>query len=87
MKHKISIIVAALLIFALALGITLYPLVSNYVNQKYASTIYTKYEEMIQNVDETELQEARSLTTKRWHRYPPMTRKVFRRPATTTIPS
>lgn len=61
MKHKISIIVAALLIFVLALGITLYPLISNYVNQKYASTIYTKYEEMIQNVDETELQEARSL--------------------------
>ena len=61
MKHKISIIVAGLLIFILALGITLYPLISNYVNQKYASTIYTKYEEMIQNVDETELQEARSL--------------------------
>ena len=53
MKHKISIIVAALLIFFLALGITLYPLISNYVNHKYASTIYTKYEEMIQNVDET----------------------------------
>ena len=52
MKHKISIIVAALLIFVLALGITLYPLISNYVNQKYASTIYTKYEEMIRNVDE-----------------------------------
>ena len=61
MKHKISIIVAALLIFFLALGITLYPLISNYVNHKYASTIYTKYEEMIQNVDETELQEARRL--------------------------
>ena len=52
MKHKISIIVAALMIFVLALGITLYPLISNYVSQKYASTIYTKYEEMIQNVDE-----------------------------------
>ena len=51
MKHKISIIVAALMIFVLALGITLYPLISNYVSQKYASTIYTKYEEMIQNVD------------------------------------
>lgn len=61
MKHKITIIVAALLIFVLALGITLYPLISNYVNQKYASIIYTKYEEMIQNVDETKLQEARSL--------------------------
>ena len=53
MKHKITTIVAALLIFVLALGITLYPLISNYVNQKYASTIYTKYEEMIQNVDES----------------------------------
>lgn len=61
MKHKITIIVAALLIFVLALGITLYPLISNYVNQKFASTIYTKYEEMIQKADETELQEARSL--------------------------
>ena len=61
MKHKTIIIVAAILIFFLSLGITLYPLISNYVNQKYASTIYTKYEEMIQNVDETELQEARSL--------------------------
>lgn len=61
MKHKTTIIVAAILIFFLALGITLYPLISNYVNQKYASTIYTKYEEMIQNVDETELQDARRL--------------------------
>ena len=61
MKHKTIIIVAAILTFFLSLGITLYPLISNYVNQKYASTIYTKYEEMIQNVDETELQEARSL--------------------------
>lgn len=61
MKHKTIIIAAAILIFFLSLGITLYPLISNYVNQKYASTIYTKYEEMIQNVDETELQEARSL--------------------------
>ena len=86
MKHKTTIIVAAILIFFLALGITLYPLISNYVNQKYASTIYTKYEEMIQNVDETELQEARSLTTKHSRRFPPMTRKVFPRPATTTIP-
>lgn len=61
MKHKTTIIVAAILIFFLALGITLYPLISNYVNQKYASTIYTKYEEMIQSVDETELQDARRL--------------------------
>lgn len=61
MKHKTTIIVAAILIFFLALGITLYPPISNYVNQKYASTIYTKYEEMIQSVDETELQDARRL--------------------------
>ena len=61
MKRKTTILTAAILVFLTALGITLYPIISNYVNQKYASKIYTEYEEMIQNVDETELQEARSL--------------------------
>ena len=61
MKHKVTIIIAAILVFILALGITLYPPISNYVNQKYASKIYTQYEEMIQNVDETTLNDARHL--------------------------
>lgn len=42
MKKKIITICAAVL-FLTALGLTLYPLVSNYVNQKYASEIQTAY--------------------------------------------
>ena len=56
MKRKTTI-----LVFLTALGITLYPIISNYVNQKYASKIYTEYEEMIQNVDDTSLKDARRL--------------------------
>lgn len=61
MKRKTTILTAAILVFLTALGITLYPIISNYVNQKYASKIYTEYEEMIQNVDDTSLKDARRL--------------------------
>ena len=61
MKRKTTIFVASVLVFLTALGITLYPIISNYVNQKYASKIYTEYEEMIQNVDDTNLKDARRL--------------------------
>lgn len=61
MKRKTTILTASILVFLTALGITLYPVFSNYVNQKYASKIYTEYEEMIQNVDDTSLKDARRL--------------------------
>ena len=61
MKRKTTILTASILVFLTALGITLYPIVSNYVNQKYASKIYTEYEEMIQNVDDTRLKDAHRL--------------------------
>ena len=61
MKRKTTILTASILVFLTALGITLYPIISNYVNQKYASKIYTEYEEMIQNVDDTNLKDARRL--------------------------
>lgn len=61
MKRKTTILTASILVFLTALGITLYPIISNYVNQKYASKIYTEYEEMIQNVDDTSLKDARRL--------------------------
>ena len=57
MKKKIITICAAVL-FLTALGLTLYPLVSNYVNQKYASEIQTAYQELIQQTDDSVLQEA-----------------------------
>lgn len=61
MKRKTTILTASILVFLTALGITLYPIISNYINQKYASKIYTEYEEMIQNVDDTSLKDARRL--------------------------
>ena len=58
MKKKVITICAALL-FLTALGLTLYPLISNYVNQTYASKIQTAYQELIQQTDDSILQEAK----------------------------
>lgn len=58
MKKKVITICAAVL-FLMALGLTLYPLISNYVNQKYASEIQTAYQELIQQTDDSVLQEAK----------------------------
>ena len=41
---RITIIVLSAVTFLLALGLTIYPVVSIYVNQKYASEIYFTYE-------------------------------------------
>ena len=40
---------------------TLYPVISNYVNEKYASEIHTAYEEIIQQADNSALLEAKEL--------------------------
>lgn len=58
LKKKIITVCAAVL-FLTALGLTLYPLVSNYVNQKYASEIQTAYQKLIQQTDDSVLQETR----------------------------
>ena len=58
MKKKVITICAAVL-FLTALGLTLYPLISNYVNQKYASEIQTAYQELIQQTDDSVLREAK----------------------------
>lgn len=63
MKRKILLILSASFVFLIALSITFYPLISNYVNQKYASQIFTKYEEVIQNTDDAVLQEAAALAS------------------------
>ncbi len=47
--------------FLLALGMTLYPVISNYVNEKYASEIHTAYEEVVQQADNSALIEAKAL--------------------------
>ena len=51
--------VLGILAFLLALLITLYPIISNYVNEKYASEIHTAYEEIIQQADNSALLEAK----------------------------
>ena len=61
MKRKILTLVLAAILFLLSLGLTLYPVISNFVNQKYASEIHTAYEEVIEQTDNTELLKAREL--------------------------
>ena len=47
--------------FLLALGLTLYPIISNYVNQKYASQIHTAYQEVMEQVDDSDFLKAKEL--------------------------
>lgn len=49
------------MIFLSALLMTLYPVISNYVNAKYASEIHTVYEEVIQQADNSALLEAKQM--------------------------
>lgn len=60
MNRKTTIVLAVIL-FLLALGMTLYPVASVYVNQKYASQIHTQYEQILGQTDDSTLQEARAL--------------------------
>lgn len=45
--------------FLQAQGLTLYPVISNYVNQKYASQIQTAYQEVMEQVDDAALREVK----------------------------
>lgn len=60
MKKKMFTICTGLLFLA-ALCLTLYPLISNYVNQKYASQIHTAYQEVMEQADDSELLKAKEL--------------------------
>ena len=54
MKRKIIMVFAGV-VFLAAMGLTLYPLISNYVNEKYRSEIHTQYTEKIESTDDTAL--------------------------------
>ena len=58
MKKKMFTICTVLLFLA-ALCLTLYPLISNYVDQKYASQIHTAYQEVMEQVDDAALLRAK----------------------------
>lgn len=56
-----TIIILAVVLFIAALGLTFYPIISNYVNTLYASEIHTAYEEVIEQTDNSALLEAKEL--------------------------
>ena len=60
---RIAGIAAGILLFLAALILTLYPLISDYVNTKYQSEVHTAYEEAIAEVDDSALIQARERQT------------------------
>ena len=54
MKQKLFIVLATLALF-FAVGLILYPLVSNYVTDKYQSTIRADYSQEIREMDKSEI--------------------------------
>lgn len=59
MKRRHLQIILAAVLFLLALGLTLYPVVSNYYNQRHQSQIQTAYREVLEQTDTTELKRIR----------------------------
>ena len=59
MKRRYLQIILAAILFLLALGLTLYPVVSNYYNQRHQSQIQTAYREVLEQTDTAELKRIR----------------------------
>ena len=64
MKRRTTTIIISVILFLFALGLTLYPLAANYVNQKYASEVHTAYLEVVEQADDTALQEAKDMAVR-----------------------
>lgn len=58
-KKKVWTIAGAVLMFLLALGITLYPIISTWYNERHQSEIHTHYVEVVENADKSEIITAR----------------------------
>ncbi len=61
MQKKRMVILGAAAAFVLALLLTLYPLISNYINQKYASEIHTSYQAAMEQAEDSVLAQTRKL--------------------------
>lgn len=61
MKRKILTIAVAIITFLLALGITLYPIISSRYNEQHQSQIHVSYQEQIAQADTSAIDEAREL--------------------------
>lgn len=59
MKQKYPRVLIAGILFLLALGLTLYPVVSNLYNREHQSKIQTAYEEVLEQTDNAELERVR----------------------------
>lgn len=60
-KKKVLTICVAIVAFLLALGMTLYPIISTIYNEKHQSKIHTQYQEQVEQVDDSAIREAREL--------------------------
>lgn len=63
-KKKIIIICISIVVFLLALGMTLYPLISNKYIESHQSEIHSTYEEEMQQVEDTKIKKARESAKK-----------------------
>ena len=61
MSTKAMTIYAAVLVFLLALGLTLYPLISNQYNQQHQSQIHTAYQEQVEQMEDEDILVARTM--------------------------
>ena len=57
---KVILICLLVLFFLAAAGVTVYPLISNYVNDKYQSVVRSNYARQVDEMDDTAVQEARA---------------------------
>ena len=57
---RFLLILLAILIFLAAAGLTAYPLISNYVNDKYQSVVRSNYARQVDEMDDTAVQDARA---------------------------
>ena len=63
MSTKAMTISAAILVFLLALGLTLYPLIFNQYNQQHQSQIHTAYQEQVEQMEDADILIARTMAT------------------------
>lgn len=61
MNTKTITIFAAVLVFLLALGLTLYPLISNQYNEQHQSQIHTAYQEQVEQMEDADILIARTM--------------------------
>ena len=60
-KKKVITICVAVLAFLIALGITVYPLISTWYNERHQAEVHIHYQEKVEQVDNTKLIEAKEL--------------------------